>query len=147
VRIDRATPTDTDAIVATFGAARTAAMPWLPALHPEAEDRRYFAGVIEECEVLVVRRDGQPIAFIAVEDDLVAHLYVRPDAQRAGIGSALLEAAKARRPNGLRLWVFQRNQDARAFYARHGFAEVERTDGAANEEREPDVLLAWTPPS
>jgi ribosomal protein S18 acetylase RimI-like enzyme len=74
---------------------------------------------------------------------MVEHLYVKPDAQRAGIGSTLLDAAKARRPAGLRLWVFQRNEGARAFYAKHGFAEVERTDGAANEEREPDVLLAW----
>jgi GNAT superfamily N-acetyltransferase len=70
--------------------------------------------------------------------------YVEPDAQRSGIGSALLEAAKTRRPAGLRLWVFQRNHAARAFYAQHGFAEVELTDGADNEEREPDVLLAWT---
>ena len=72
------------------------------------------------------------------------HLYVRPDAQRTGIGTALIEAAKERRPAGLRLWVFQRNEAARAFYARHDFTEVELTDGAGNEEREPDVLLAWT---
>lgn len=31
----------------------------------------------------------------------------------------------------------------RRFIAEHGFAEVELTDGADNEEREPDVLLAW----
>jgi GNAT superfamily N-acetyltransferase len=74
---------------------------------------------------------------------MVEHLYVRPDAQRAGIGSALLEEAKRGRPNGLRLWVFQRNHAARAFYARHGFVEVRSTDGADNEEREPDVLLEW----
>ena len=146
MEIEPATPADADAIAATFGAARRAAMPWLPRLHTEAEDRRYFAGVIRECEVLVVRREGQPIAFIALKDDTVEHLYVRPEAQRAGIGSALLEAAKARSPSGLRLWTFQRNQGARAFYARHGFAELELTDGSANEEREPDVLLAWTPP-
>ena len=120
-------------------------MPWLPSLHSEGEDRRYFADkVIPECDVLVVRRDGAPIAFLALKDDMVEHLYVRPEAQRAGNGSTLLEAAKARRPSGLRLWVFQRNQGARAFYAQHGFAEVELTDGSANEEREPDVLLAWT---
>jgi hypothetical protein len=46
-------------------------------------------------------------------------------------------------PGGLRLWVFERNSGARAFYARHGFAEVTRTDGSGNEEREPDVLLGW----
>ncbi|MBA3262355.1 MAG: GNAT family N-acetyltransferase [Thermoleophilaceae bacterium] len=74
---------------------------------------------------------------------MVEHLYVRPDAQRAGIGSALLDAAKSRRPTGLRLWVFQRNRGARAFYGRHGFAEVRLTEGVNNEEREPDVLLAW----
>jgi GNAT superfamily N-acetyltransferase len=146
VEIDRGTSADADAVAATFGAARRTAMPWLPRLHTEEEDRRHFAEVIEECEVLVVRREGEPIAFIALQDDLVEHLYVRPEAQRTGIGSALLQAAKSRRPSGLRLWVFRRNQGARAFYARHGFAEVELTDGATNEEREPDVLLAWAAP-
>ena len=145
MEIERATPADADAVAATFGAARRTAMPWLPRLHTAAEDRRYFAGVIDECEVLVVRHEGQPVAFIALKDDMVEHLYARPEAQRAGMGSALLEAAKARSPGGLRLWTFQRNQGARAFYAHHGFAELELTDGSANEEREPDVLLAWTP--
>jgi ribosomal protein S18 acetylase RimI-like enzyme len=64
-------------------------------------------------------------------------------APKGGHRVGLLDTAKARRPEGLRLWVFQRNEGARAFYAKHGFTEVERTDGAANEEREPDVLLAW----
>jgi putative acetyltransferase len=119
-------------------------MPWLPKLHTEAEDRRFFGErVLRECEVLVVRRSGAPVGFLALKDDMVEHLYVRPEAQREGIGSALLDAAKARRPSGLRLWVFERNSGARAFYARHGFTEVTRTDGSGNEEREPDVLLAW----
>ena len=74
---------------------------------------------------------------------MVEHLYVQPDFQRAGIGSALLEVAKSRRPGGLRLWVFQRNHGARAVYARHGFTEVRFTDGPDNEEQEPDVFLAY----
>jgi putative acetyltransferase len=144
LEVDSATRADADALAATFSAAREAAMPWLPKLHSEAEDRRYFAEhVIAECELLVVRRSRSPVGSLALKDDMVEHLYVLPDAQRAGIGSALLEAAKARRPSGLRLWVFQRNEDARRFYARHGFAELRFTDGADNEEREPDVLLAW----
>ena len=44
----------------------------------------------------------------------------------------------------LRLWVFQKNTAALAFYRARGFREVERTDGSRNEEREPDVLLAWS---
>ena len=43
----------------------------------------------------------------------------------------------------LRLWVFQRNTDAIAFYRTCGFREIERTDGSRNEEREPDVLMEW----
>jgi GNAT superfamily N-acetyltransferase len=144
MEIDTATPGDADALAATFGAARRAAMPWLPRLHSRADDRLYFAeSVIGKCDVLVVRRERLAVAFLALRDDMVEHLYVRPDVQRAGIGSALLEAAKSRRPGGLRLWVFQRNRSARAFYARHGFAEIRFTDGADNEEREPDLLLAW----
>jgi hypothetical protein len=39
----------------------------------------------------------------------------------------------------------QFNAAARRFYERHGFVEVMSTDGARNEEREPDVRLEWTP--
>ncbi|MGH3991741.1 MAG: hypothetical protein ACRDSN_04670 [Pseudonocardiaceae bacterium] len=39
--------------------------------------------------------------------------------------------------------LYVRNEGALAFYAHHGFAELKRTDGARNEEREPDVLLWW----
>ena len=142
--VGSATAEDVQAVVETFQAARQAAMPWLPRLHSDEEDRRYFAErVIGECDVFVVRRDAVPVAFMALRNDLVEHLYVRPEVQRTGIGSALLEVAKSRRRQGLRLWVFQRNHAARAFYARRGFTEVRFTDGADNEEHEPDVLLAW----
>jgi GNAT superfamily N-acetyltransferase len=145
VELEVATPADAEAIAAVFGAARAAAMPWLAVLHSAEEDRRFFARAIADSAVLVVRRQNRPVGFIALHDELVAHLYVHPDRQREGIGSALLDAAKAHRPGGLRLWTFQRNVGARAFYARHGFTEVELTDGSGNEEREPDVLLVWSP--
>jgi len=44
----------------------------------------------------------------------------------------------------LQLWAFRRNESAIAFYLRKGFAPVRETDGSDNEEREPDVLLAWS---
>jgi GNAT superfamily N-acetyltransferase len=142
--IEAARPDDADAISALFLAARRAAMPWLAEVHDEAGVRRHFATrVLPETEVLVARRDGELLGFLALAGSEVGHLYVRPDAQRAGLGSALLAAAKARRPGGLELWAFQRNAGALAFYARHGFAERYRTDGSANEEREPDVRLGW----
>lgn len=135
---------DADALAGIFIAARHVAMPWLPELDDAAGVGGYFADqVIGEGEVPMVRSEAVPVAFLALRGDMVEHLYVDPVAQGKGVGTALIAAAKARRPAGLRLWVFQRNTGARAFYARRGFAEVELTDGDGNEEREPDVLLAW----
>jgi GNAT superfamily N-acetyltransferase len=74
-------------------------------------------------------------------------LYVDPDLHGRGIGTALFEQAKRRRPGGLRLWVFQANFGARRFYERHGCRLETLTDGAANEEREPDALYEWRPGS
>ena len=62
---------------------------------------------------------------------------------RRRIGTLLLDLAKARRPGGFSLWVFESNTPARAFYAHHGLVELELTDGRTNEERARDVRMAW----
>jgi GNAT superfamily N-acetyltransferase len=71
------------------------------------------------------------------------HLFVRPDATGGGVGSTLLDLVKSLRPDGFSLWVFESNTGARRFYRRHGLAELERTDGSANEEKSPDIKMAW----
>ncbi len=75
----------------------------------------------------------------------VEHLYVDPVWIDQGIGALLLARAREERPAGLQLWTFQVNDEARRFYGREGFVEVEHTDGAGNEEGEPDVRLEWRP--
>jgi hypothetical protein len=55
--------------------------------------------------------------------------------------------AKQRSPAELQLWTFQVNAGARRFYERHGFVPVELTDGATNQERQPDVRYRWVPRS
>jgi hypothetical protein len=44
----------------------------------------------------------------------------------------------------LQLWTFQRNAQARRFYEARGFALAQETDGARNQEKEPDALYLWT---
>ena len=73
----------------------------------------------------------------------IDQLYVLPDAQGHGVGSDLLEIAQGAFPL-LNLWTFQRNLRARRFYEANGFVAVRETDGATNEEKEPDVLYRWT---
>jgi ribosomal protein S18 acetylase RimI-like enzyme len=56
-----------------------------------------------------------------------------------------VQLAKERNAEGLQLWTFQANEPAQRFYERHGFVDAERTDGAGNEERAPDIRYQWTP--
>ena len=143
IELRAAEATDADAIAAVFGAARRSALAYLPVLHSAEEDRAFFAGVVAGGGTTVALEDGHVVAFIAVGEARVEHLYVEPPHSRQGIGTTLLRAAQAARPGGLDLWVFERNTAAIAFYERHGFRIAERTDGAGNEEREPDARMVW----
>ena len=136
---------DADAVADVFLASR-AGMTYLPRLHTDEETRAHFRGELARFETWVGEDDGgRVVAFAVVSDDELEHLYVHPDAQGQGLGSALLERAQARRPGGFGFWVFQRNEGARRFYERHGCVLVRLTDGAANEEREPDARYEWQP--
>ena len=137
---------DAPAIAELFLASRREALPFLPELHTDAETHDWVAShLLATHEVAVAEVDGRVTGFAALEAGVLAHLYVDPEHQGSGVGSDLLAWAKRRRPDGLELWTFQRNEAARRFYERRGFREVELTDGSRNEEREPDVRYAWAP--
>jgi GNAT superfamily N-acetyltransferase len=81
-----------------------------------------------------------------IDGESLDHLYVAPDWQGLGFGSALLAKAKTVSPRRLVLWTFQRNQRARAFYESRGFRSIAQTEGE-NEENEPDVQYEWRNPT
>ena len=89
---------------------------------------------------------AEVVGFMRLDGFELDQLYIRPGWWGRGIGSRLIEHAKAQSPDGLTLWTFQVNERARGFYAHHGFIELLRTDGSGNEERQPDVRLGWRPP-
>src|SRR5574340_242552 len=143
--VRHATPEDAVAVADVF-IASFRGLAFLPGLHTDDEIRAWIATVVlPEDEVWIAESNGGVVGFAAVGDDHLHHLYVHPDAQNRGIGTALLERVKEQRPHGFRLWVFQRNTGARRFYERHGCRLVELTDGSGNEEREPDALYSWAP--
>ena len=146
ITLRRATRADALTLADIHIAARATAMPWLRVVHTTEETRWWMTQVVvPRLEVWVAERDGATLGFAALQDEWLEHLYVEPSAWHAGAGTLLLNHAKQRQPAGLKLWTFQRNALARAFYAKHGFSEMRETDGSANEEREPDVMLAWKP--
>jgi GNAT superfamily N-acetyltransferase len=140
----RARPEDATAVASLHLAARRQAMPYLPELHSDQEVQTWTRDVLlPHAEVWVAEIAGRPVGYLALVGTSLDHLYVAPGHQGQGIGSLLLARAKALRPAGLRLYAFQRNRHARDFYEARGFVTVRFSDGAGNEEKEPDVLYAW----
>ena len=115
---------------------------WKPQLHTAAEDIAHMGHLIDRGWVSVCESEGRVAGFLALDGTSVQSLYVSDAQQGHGIGAMLLEQAKAQQER-LELWVFEANHGAQRFYRRHGFKDVERTDGAGNEEGLPDMRYAW----
>lgn len=116
-------------------------------VHSDDEVRGWFAShVVHNLELwLAETQAGRLVGILVLDGEWINQLYVDPDRLRCGIGSRLVQVAKRKRPSCLRLWTFVSNSPAQWFYQRHGFVEVERTDGSGNEEQSPDIQLAYVP--
>jgi GNAT superfamily N-acetyltransferase len=141
--IRRATREDAAAIGDVFVRARDG-MTYLPRI-PDEDRPKLGTWIVERHEVWVSEEDNAVTGFIGIEPGYLSHIYVDPTAQNRGIGTALLAHAKTLLPEGMQLWVFQRNEGARRFYEREGFRLVELTDGQGNMEQEPDARYEWAP--
>jgi GNAT superfamily N-acetyltransferase len=141
-----ATDADAPAIAEIHLQSRRAAMPWLPVVHTDEETHAWVADVmLKHHEVWVSEADGAVIGYAALAPGWLEHLYIHPGRQGEGIGRRLLDLAKERQPEELQLWAFAKNTHARRFYEAAGFVLIEETDGAGNEEREPDARYLWRP--
>jgi putative acetyltransferase len=66
-------------------------LPWLAGLHTPTEDRTYFREqVFQKCEVWGALDNARLIGIIAFREDWIDHLYVLPNVQGQGVGTALL---------------------------------------------------------
>jgi GNAT superfamily N-acetyltransferase len=120
------------------------AMPHMPVLHTSEEDLAFYSTVVfHKAEIWLIEQFGIITGFIAFRPGWVDHLYIHPSHQGRGFGSALLALAQAS-ADSLRLWTFQCNSGARRFYVKHGFQIEQQTDGANNDERQPDIIYLWT---
>ncbi|MGW7379753.1 N-acetyltransferase family protein [Streptomyces sp. NPDC054794] len=125
-----------------------AALPTVVRPRSDDEVRAYFRDVVvplRETWLAEAADGGGTVGVMVLDGHLLAQLYLAPDWRGRGIGDRFVALAKERVPQGLTLWTFQVNKPAHRFYERHGFVAVEFTDGADNEEREPDVRYVWKP--
>ena len=113
-------------------------------LHSLAEYRTFYRDeVMLKDELWGVFEKNRLQGLIALLPGWIDHLYVNPAVHRSGIGSALVRFAQEQQAE-LRLYTFQSNTNARAFYEKHGFLIEELTDGERNEEKMPDITYCWS---
>ncbi len=115
---------------------------WVPNLHTPDQDRQFLGKLIETTTVWSAHAPD-PVGFLSLDGEDVKALYLAPQARGQGIGARLLDQAK-RGHDRLTVWTFQANTGAIRFYLREGFVETNRTDGAGNQEKLPDVHMTWT---
>lgn len=149
VTLRQATVADEDHVADIYLASRKQYLPYAPLAHTDEAVRTWISSqLIPTGGVTVAVSEDLVVGFLAVSKDnlygWIDHLYLDPSTVGMGVGSILVEHAKVILGAPIRLYTFQENVDARRFYTRHGFKEIELTDGALNEEKVPDVLLEWT---
>ena len=110
---------------------------WLPA---EVKTDANFARSSQGESVFVCHGpEGRLVGLLSVyvPESFIHHVYVDPEFERRGVGTALLSSLETWLPLPWRLKCVTANASARAFYASHGWIEV----GSGNGDQGPYVLL------
>ena len=79
--------------------------------------------------------------FIGLTGNHIEGIFFAKAARSKGVGKALLEYAKSRKPS-LTLSVYQKNQRALAFYQREQFTV--QSEGIDEDTNEADIQMLWT---
>ncbi|WP_455814341.1 N-acetyltransferase family protein [Pseudomonas graminis] len=106
-----------------FLASRKANWTWLDDSQWQLED---FDRVTRGERVLVAEEDGHRIGFAAVldNDNFLHSLFIDPDWQGSGAGSALLQAVQKSFTSTGALKCLAENLQAQLFYKKHGWRVV-----------------------
>ena len=119
-------PTDLEGISRVHWRACSTAYRFMNWSYTEDEVRRWYAGKLGEWDWGRVACAGESVVgFLAAIGAHIDQLFVDPDHQRVGLGSALLRAMLERRLRPATLHVFAQNTPARVLYERFGFRQVD----------------------
>lgn len=95
---------------------------------PDDEIRATWARVLVDptIESYVAEQDGGVVGSVSIGSGFLRTLYVVPEWQGTGVGSALhdhaLERLRAQGETEAKLWTLEENHAARRFYERRGWA-------------------------
>lgn len=106
------------------------------AAHSAERQRAFLARKLEGGSRIFLLTDGGPAGLISVTGSLIEDLYVHPEKQGRGYGSALLRYAIRECAGTPTLWLLETNDRARDFYEGRGFrptGNIDRSHGPLAE--------------
>jgi GNAT superfamily N-acetyltransferase len=123
IAVRSALPADRGALSSLYQRCRMLAE-WMPASERARGD--FDRDTKGETVFVAVGDGGELDGFVAVwePDSFIHHLYVRPEARRQGVASALLDALAGHFAFPWRLKCVRANAVALDFYAKRGWKEV-----------------------
>ena len=120
--------------------------PWMPFVHTAREMHGFGPWLCDVADVTVLRAGSDFAGFFAFQDEKLQAFFVTADRRGQGVGAQAMARMKSQKSH-IALWTFQQNTGAQRFYERHGFVETDRTDGARNDEKIPDIKYEWSVPA
>ena len=111
------------------------------ALHTAQRQAQYLSDKLAHgAQLYLLRLDGRAVGVVSVTGSLIEDLYILPDCQNRGLGTALLRYAVRRCEGKPTLWILENNAGAERLYRREGFVPTGRrnniTDGLDEVEFE-----------
>lgn len=76
------------------------------------------------CKTYVAEEDDQVVGFVGLGNRRLEFLYVLPQMQKKGIGTALMKQALVQLPRPVKLAVFSDNIKAKKLYEKFGFKVI-----------------------
>ena len=133
---------DLDAVIQIWLQANLDAHAFIPASFWEAHFEM-VRDMLPQAELYVHEGEDtwQIDGFIGLTENHIEGIFVAKAARSKGIGKALLEYAKSRKPR-LTLGVYQKNERALAFYQREQF--VVHSEGIDEDTNEAEIQMLWT---
>ena len=111
------------------------------ALHTAQRQAQYLSDKLAHgAQLYLLKLDGRAVGVVSVTGSLIEDLYILPDCQNRGLGTALLRYAVRRCEGKPTRWILDNNAGAERLYRREGFVPTGRrnniTDGLDEVEFE-----------
>ena len=109
-------------------ASHTFCTPEFIAAHTPERQEGYLRGKLEKgSRIFLLSEEGEAVGLVSVTGSLIADLYVLPERQNRGRGTALLHYAIEQCEGAPTLWILEINRGAERLYRREGFLPTGRS--------------------